>query len=186
VDGCGVGETVAEPAGPLASAAAAALVVAGGLVRPRAAVATAGAAAAVVLVAGEPDLTPYAPALTTEHHEIWTRVEDIVPVDGLVFTSLTGPTVTVDTGWNYYAPTAGRQLYVAGWSNSRLLVDLQERARRLGLNDDVLTGRRAPAEVPLERDYSAFYAVLRTGATAPPGARRVAGDDAFVLYRLSG
>ncbi|MGH3131777.1 MAG: hypothetical protein ACRDNX_13250, partial [Gaiellaceae bacterium] len=63
-------------------------------------------------------LTTYDPTLTTDHYAVWQRAEEVVPPDGLVFTSLTGPVISGDQGWNYYPGITGRQIYLAGWSTS--------------------------------------------------------------------
>jgi hypothetical protein len=171
---------------PFVGAAAAVVVVAALLAR-RMPVAVAAPAAAllalVVLLLGTPDATPYPPVLTTDHHDVWSRVRDVVPRDGLVFTSLTGPVVTIDQGWNYYAPVSGRQLYLAGWSNSKLLVDEDERARRLAANAAVLGGL-APDQLRLSRRYPSAFAVIRAGERPPPRWTRIYANDSFVLYRI--
>jgi hypothetical protein len=117
-------------------------------------------------------------------HDIWQRVAEVVPDDGLVFTSLTGPQKTSDEGYNYYPAVARRQLYVAGWANSRLLVDSPARLRRLAENESVLAGARTPDRVPISTRYRSFFAVTRRGETAPPSFRRLYANDRYVLYRI--
>jgi hypothetical protein len=163
--------------------------VAAGALVPRAAWAVAGAAlaAAVVLaVSSELALTTQPPTLTSEDHAVWEAAEDAVPADGLVFTSLTGPAISGEQGWNYYPGVSGRRVYLAGWSNSILLVDEEERARRLRLNDEVLRGEREPDDLPLDGRYSSFFAVLRADERPPAGAERIDANERFALYRLRG
>jgi hypothetical protein len=149
-------------------------------------VAAPAAVAAAVLVAllSPLHLTSGPATLTEEDHDLWSTVGEVVPPDGLVFTSLTGPEISGEQGWNYYPGLARRQVWLAGWSNSVLLVDDDERARRLRLNREVVTGRRPPGSVPLERRYSSVFAVLRAGERAPPRWRRVYGNADLVLYRM--
>jgi hypothetical protein len=142
------------------------------------------AAAAVIAATSELHLTTNPSTLTHEDYAMWSRVADAVPKDGLVFTSLTGPLISGEQGWNYYPGVARRQIWLAGWSNSVLLVDQDERARRLRLNEEVVSGRRSPDSVPLERAYSSYFAVLRAAAPAPSGWRRLYGNDDLVLYRI--
>jgi len=122
--------------------------------------------------------------LYSEDYAVWKRVHDQVPKDGLVFTSMTGPVISGDQGWNYYPGTALRQVYLAGWSNSSLLVNSDELDRRLSLNHRVLAGELAPGEVDPARDYSGYFAVTRRGERAPPSFRRLYGNDRYVLYRI--
>jgi hypothetical protein len=122
--------------------------------------------------------------LYSEDYAVWKRVHDQVPKDGLVFTSMTGPVISGDQGWNYYPGTALRQVYLAGWSNSSLLVNREELDRRLEVNRRVLAGELAPREVDLTRDYSGFFAVTRRGEATPPSFRRLYANDRYALYRI--
>jgi hypothetical protein len=101
-----------------------------------------------------------------------------------VFTSQTGPRITGTQGWNYNPGVSGRQLYLAGWSNSRLLVDEAERARRLRLNRGVLTGALRPESLPLEGRFGSYYAVLRAGEPAPTSFLPLYRNERYVLYRI--
>jgi hypothetical protein len=122
--------------------------------------------------------------LYAEDYAVWRHVHEDVPKDGLVFTSMTGPAINGDQGWNYYPGTALRQVYLAGWSNSSLLVDRDELDRRLALNRRVLAGELSPGEIDLARDYSGFFAVTRRGESAPQSFRRLYANDRYVLYRI--
>jgi hypothetical protein len=148
--------------------------------------AAAGAAAVALALATTSDLAleTHAPTLTTEHYRVWSAAAKAVPRDGLVYTSMTGPVISGEQGWNYYPGVIARQLYLAGWSNSVLLVDEEERARRLRLNADVLAGRSPPGGVPLERRYSSYFAVVRAENDPPAGWTRLYANDRFELYRI--
>jgi hypothetical protein len=145
------------------------------------------AAAVALALAATSDLAleTHAPTLTTADHDVWTAAKSAVPADGLVFTSLTGPVISGEQGWNYYPGVIGRQIYLAGWSNSVLLVAEEERARRLRLNAEVLGGERRPGDVPLERRYSTYFAIVRVADRAPPSFRRLYANPRFALYRIS-
>ena len=146
-----------------------------------AAVTVAGAA-----VAGLLRLDAAAQPLTSDHYDVWSRVDELAPPGAIVFTSLTGPEIETDAGWNYYAAAAGRrQLYVAGWASSELRVRPQERDRRLLLNSRALRGdtRDALADSGLD-DRTALYAVVRTSEEPPDRARLLYENDRFALYEL--
>lgn len=128
--------------------------------------------------------TERATTLTTADRAAWEHVAEAVPRDGLVFTSETGPVVTGDQGWNYYPGIWGRQVYLAGWSNSPLLVDDNERARRLELNRRVLSGQLDPRDLELDRDYSSFYVLVDRRRTPPPGSHLVYRNEELALYDL--
>jgi hypothetical protein len=169
----------------------AALAAAPALVGPRAvrAAAAAGLAAAVAVAAvalarDDFRISRQAVTLTTEHRDIWEHVRDLVPPDALVFTSMTGEVIDGDRGWNYYPGIAGRQLYIGGWYDGPLLVEPEERARRLRLNRAVLEGRAIPADEPLARGFGSHFAVVRTSERAPDSFALVYRNDRFALYRI--
>ena len=134
----------------------------------------------VAAVVGGRGLTDGTPTLTPAHYDIWREVRANVPRDGIVFTSETGPEITGEQGWNYYPGVARRQVYLAGWSSSPLLVDPAQRARRLRLNADVVEGRRNPRTV--EPGRSSYYLVVRRDARAR--GRLVHANDVFALYEI--
>ena len=151
-------------------------------VRPAAIAAT---TLAVAAAAGFLRLDPASPPLTSADAALSDAVEELVPAEGLVFTSSTGPHVSSDEGWNYHSAVSARQHYIAGWANSELRVRPRELDERLRLNRLALAGEPGPAlaeaGIPADRP---LYAVLRTGERAPPGARRVYANDRFSLYEL--
>jgi hypothetical protein len=124
--------------------------------------------------------------LPSDAYEVWHRVGKVVPRDGLVFTDQTGPSVTAATGQNYYPAVAGRQVYLAGWYQSRLREDDRDRVRRLRLNRLVLQGRVTPASVAPPGGYRSYYEVVARGGWHPEGARRLYANRRFVLYRIPG
>ena len=122
--------------------------------------------------------------LTHEHYQVWHEVAKVVPSHGLVFTDETGDEVQATTGQNYYPATAGRQVYLAGWYQSRLREDRSDRERRLRMNELVLEGKLSPRRVdPLGR-YSGYFAVVGRG-DHPPSFERLYANDRFALYRIT-
>jgi hypothetical protein len=129
-------------------------------------------------------LTRPTPVLTPFDHDIWGRVRETVPEDGLVFTSLTGRAVTPHEGWNNYPAVSERQVYLAGWYDGRLVARPEELEQRLGRNDSVLTGRAAPASIDVDRTFDGYYAVLRLSDPVPGSFLRVYANEVYALYRL--
>jgi hypothetical protein len=122
--------------------------------------------------------------LTTDDYDAWHHVEELVPPDGLVFTSETGTTIDGRHGWNNYPSIAGRQLYLAGWYDGRLVSDRDEVARRVALNQKVLAGELPPTELGLERVFGSYYAVVRREERVPASFALVHSNERFALYRL--
>jgi hypothetical protein len=141
-------------------------------------------AGAFSLVTGRFGVGTPAVTLTPYEYDIWQAVEDRVPDDGLVFTTLTGLPVTPDAGWNNYPSIAGRQLYIAGWYDGRLVSEPDERDVRLALNRAVLTGRRAPDEVDGLSGFDSHFAVTRVGERMPASFRRLYANARYVLYEI--
>jgi hypothetical protein len=108
-----------------------------------------------------------------------------VPGDALVFTSLTGPRIDADEGWNYYPAVGERQLYIAGWADGELRGDDARLGRLLAANQAVLEGSRDPRRLGLSRGYGSFWAVTRRDEPAPPSLRRVYTNDRYALYRIA-
>jgi hypothetical protein len=151
--------------------------------RPPRAVFAAGAAVALVAwAAGGFRLEQHFDSLAPADYDVWQRVHHLVPADGLVFTSLTGKAVTLHAGWNNYASIAGRQLYLAGWYDGRLVAKTRERDDRLARNQRVLLGTVAPAA--LVPGFRSYWAVLRRNEPAPPTFHRTYANAEFALYRI--
>ncbi len=157
----------------------------GALGAGRSAAFTVGAACVVgVALAGARGLTDARTTLTPDDRAIWQTVRERVPPTALVFTSLTGPRISGEEGWNYYPGVARRQVYLAGWANSPLRVDPASLRERLANNRAVLGGSLAAVRLELSRRYSAFYAVVRRREPAPPSSRLVYENERYALYRL--
>ena len=132
------------------------------------------------LALGEQQVT-----LTPADYEIWQEVHDRVPPDGLVFTSMTGAGRNGNEGWNNYPSIAGRQVYLAGWIDGRLVANPDELAQRLAINSRVLAGDVDPADLQLSRPFDGFYAVLRRNEDGPDSFRVIYENDGYRLYRIT-
>jgi hypothetical protein len=142
------------------------------------------AATALVLVGahgfGRYDMT----VLPHEQYEVWRAVHQLTPKDALVFTSQTGSDTSEETGWNYYPGVGARQVAIAGWIYSGLAGNPHALQKRLAQNSAVLLGKTGPAQLPLARGHSAYYAVLWTDQPAPRSFRPLYANHLFVLYRV--
>jgi hypothetical protein len=122
--------------------------------------------------------------LTTDDYRLWQEVEELVPPDGLVFTTMTGLQIDARHGWNNYPSIAGRQLYLAGWYDGRLTSRRDELRRRLALNAEVLRGELSPEELELDRSFASHYAVTRRPERVPEAFKLLYANDGFALYRV--
>lgn len=129
-------------------------------------------------------LNPFGATLTTADYDLWQRVAHVVPEDGLVFTSMTGKEVDGRHGWNNYPAIAGRQLYLAGWYDGRLVSRPEELERRLAVNRRVLAGALSPSELELDRRFGSFFAVLWRAETPPDSFHRLYANELLALYRI--
>lgn len=158
---------------PVAPAAVAAFLVLG-------AVAAGRAGQAGTLRLGTYDTT----ILPSEQYDAWRHVRRLVPRDALVFTSMTGRDVAASAGLNYYPAIAGRQVYIAGWYQSRLRTEPKELDRRLRQNGAVLDGSRSPRQIETYGSFRSFYAVLPRSAQPPGTFRRLYANRRYALYRI--
>jgi hypothetical protein len=155
------------------------------MLRFSAAAGTVAAAGALAIAITPLELSTLGATLTRSDYAIWKRVTEETPTDALVFTSLTGPRITMDEGWNNYPSIAARQLYLAGWYDGKLTAHPDERNRRLALNRAVLVGERRPSSLDLSRSYDGYYAVLRADERPPEGFELLYRNDHYALYRLA-
>lgn len=93
--------------------------------------------------------------------DIWQQVRAQTGKDVLVFTDQTSPSNwDMLGGWNNFALSGERQIYVANWVQTSLRTDLNKRERFFAVNDAVLSGRLPPDKVPTSREYQGFVAVV--------------------------
>ena len=126
------------------------------------------------------------PRVPPAARDIWTAVREKTPTGALLFTDQTGPEPYDQLrGWNTYATTGQRQIYLAGWYQSPELRQApQLLAERLKLNEAVLTGRMRPAGLHFRRGpYSAYFAVVSREHPMPSGWLKQYENSAYALYR---
>ena len=122
--------------------------------------------------------------LTPQARDIWSAVRDRVPRDALVFTDQSGRRPTLLAGWNTFAMQGQRQIYHSNWYQSLTLRNAPElRDARLAENDDVLSGRRAPADISVSRRYDGYYAVVSIGRKMDTHWQRIYANDLYAIYR---
>ena len=124
--------------------------------------------------------------LTPSVRDIWLAVREKTPKDALIFTDQTGNDARLLGGWNTYASSGQRQVYIADWQMSKnLRWDPDKRDEVLERNEQVLRGEIRPTEVPLSRHYGSFYAVVRRDRYVPGKYELIYGNGRYRLYRLA-
>jgi hypothetical protein len=121
-----------------------------------------------------------------EARDIWTVVRQQTPKRALIFTDQTGAEpFSALGGWNTYATTGQRQIYVAGWYQSpEFRQSPQLLMERLRLNESLLSGQIQPADLHYRAGpYSDYFAVVRRMRTMPANWRKVYENAAYALYR---
>jgi hypothetical protein len=131
-------------------------------------------------------LTQRAP-LTPALKEIWSAVREHTPKDALVFTDQVDATQDLLGGWNTYAYAGQRQLYLSSYyTNFELRRDRHKFDDVLTINNAVLEGSRSPRNVPTQRSYNSFYAVVRMTKVVPPNWRQIFQNSQYALYEIVG
>lgn len=124
----------------------------------------------------------------TEARDVWTAVRERTPAGALIFTDQTGvQPYDALGGWNTYATTGQRQIYLAGWYQSpELRQSPQFLTERLKLNDAVLSGQMQPVDLHFRRGpYSAYFAVVSRKRPMPSAWRKAYENRVYVLYRYA-
>ena len=132
------------------------------------------------------EVTPY--GVPVEARDIWTAVRERTPPRALIFTDQTGTDPFPQLGgWNTYATTGQRQIYLAGWYQSpELRQSRQFLAERLKLNEAILSGQMQPASLHVRRGpYSAYFAVVSRERPMPPAWQKAYENHAYTLYRYA-
>jgi hypothetical protein len=123
--------------------------------------------------------------LTPALREIWSVVRERTPRDALIFTDEVDEAINVLGGWNTYAYSGQRQLYLSSYfTNFSLRNDMQKVREILAINKSVLDGNRSPNSVPTQSRYSSFYAVVSASRAVPQKWKLIFGNRQYALYDI--
>ena len=127
---------------------------------------------------GEPELTP-------EVRDVWLAVRDLTPFDGLIFTDQTGDIPLLLEGWNLYALSGQRQIYLASYyAVAELRYNPVKRGELLATNEAVLRGELSVLNVPTHRSYTRFFAVVSRSRSVPATWPKVYENGKYVVYSI--
>jgi hypothetical protein len=123
--------------------------------------------------------------LTPELKEIWSVVRERTPKDTLVFTDQVDESEDILGGWNTYAYSGQRQVYLSSYVTSFILRNDKEKLREiLSINASVLDGSESPGKVPTRRRYNSFHAVVSASHAIPPKWRLIFENRQYALYEI--
>jgi hypothetical protein len=126
------------------------------------------------------------PLLKPELRDIWTKVRELTPSDALIFTDQVDESISLVGGWNTYAFSGQRQLYLSSYYTTFELRTNPPRMREeLAINEAVLNGTRKPADVQTQRRYDGMFAVVSVLRTVPPGWTRIYGNANYALFKIA-
>jgi hypothetical protein len=118
--------------------------------------------------------------------DIWQQVKTRTAKDVLVFTDQTSPTNwEMLGGWNNFALSGERQIYVANWVQTSLRADLSKREQIFAINDAVLSGALPPDKVATSRTYSGFVAVVGIQRQMNAPWQLVYRNEDWAIYQWS-
>ncbi|WP_407169422.1 hypothetical protein [Bradyrhizobium sp. ORS 111] len=125
------------------------------------------------------------PPLTPQLKDIWSAVRRLTPTDALIFTDQVDETIYILGGWNTYAYSGQRQIYLSSYYTSlELRVDRAKLRAALATNESVLKGAN-PDNVPTRRRYQQVFAVISAKRSPPPGWTMVYGNNDYVLFKIN-
>jgi hypothetical protein len=124
------------------------------------------------------------PAVTPEVRDIWLAARRLTRPDALIFTDQVSEQPTLLGGWNLYAVTGQRQIYLSNFMNSDLRTDLAKLRSALAINEAVLSGQRRPTDVQTRDRYRHFFAVISASRQAPADWDVVYRNSKYNLFQI--
>ncbi len=125
-------------------------------------------------------------ALRPELKDIWAAVRRLTPRHALIFTDQVDETISLVGGWNTYAFSGQRQIYLSSYYTALELRNDRARLRQiLSINDEVLRGSRSPAEVPTRGHYDQMFAVVSISRPIPPGWKKTYANRYYGLFQIA-
>jgi hypothetical protein len=124
--------------------------------------------------------------LTPTVRDIWRAVRELTPLTALVFTDQVSDRPTLLGGWNTYAFSGQRQVYLSSILTSPMLrKNFALQKVRLSINRDVLNGMLKPSAVEGAERFSPYFAVRRADHDVPANWVELHRNKDFVLYQIA-
>jgi hypothetical protein len=126
------------------------------------------------------------PQLTPELKDIWSAVRRLTPPDALVFTDQVDETINVLGGWNTFALSGQRQIYLSSYYTSAELRSDKTRLREvLAVNEAVLNGSRSPFQVQTRGHYKSAYAVVSNSVVSRSNWIKIYANSEYALFQIT-
>jgi hypothetical protein len=128
----------------------------------------------------------FEPQLTPELKGIWSAVRQLTPPNALIFTDQVDESINVLGGWNTYAFSGQRQIFLSSYYTVLDLRNDKAKLRQvLAINDSVLRGIMNPVEVPTRSHYDSVFAVISKSRTVPPGWKNIYGNRDYAIFQIA-
>lgn len=116
--------------------------------------------------------------------DIWKQVRARTDKNVLVFTDQTSPeNWDILGGWNNFALSGERQIYVANWVQTSLRSNAKKREQVFATNEAVLSGALLPVDVATSRRYHGFVAVVAAKRTMQSKWRLIYQNVDWAIYQ---
>jgi hypothetical protein len=123
--------------------------------------------------------------LTPELKDIWAAVRRLTPRDALILTDQVDETINVLGGWNTFAFSGQRQVYLSSYYTApELRRDPAKLREVLAINQSVLSGARRPSEIETRVHYMNVFAVVSRSRNAPAEWQEIYANKDYSLYRI--
>lgn len=124
--------------------------------------------------------------LTPELKDIWSAVRRLTPPDALIFTDQVDETIDLLGGWNTYAFSGQRQIFLSSYyAVMELRKDKARLNQLLSMNEALLRGIKSPADVPTRSRYDTMFAVVSTSRTVPPAWKRIYRNRSYAIFQIA-
>jgi hypothetical protein len=125
------------------------------------------------------------PALTPELRDVWLAVRRLTPPDALIFTDQVDETINVLGGWNTFAVSGQRQIYLSSYYTSfELRADSVRLREVLAINESVLNGIMRPTDVPTRSHYQNVYAVISRLRSTPATWKEIYSNRHYSVFQI--
>jgi hypothetical protein len=125
------------------------------------------------------------PPLKPELRDVWAEVRRLTPHDSLVFTDQVDESINIVGGWNTYAYSSQRQIYISSYYTSFELRKNPDKLHALlADNAAVLNGSKKPSDVPIRSHYESMFAVISALKTVPAGWTKLYGNNDYAIFKI--
>jgi hypothetical protein len=124
--------------------------------------------------------------LAPELKDIWSAVRRLTPANALIFTDQVDETINILGGWNTYAFSGQRQIFLSSYYTVLDLRNDKEKLHQvLAINDSVLRGTMSPTDIPTRSHYGSIFAVISKSRTVPPGWKNIYDNRDYAIFQIA-